>query len=299
VAERPARPSARGRRGRRGRKGNPAHRSAIGSGTTLGGVNSVPDASTGPRIPAVLARHGLVRVCAHVPAGTFDLTGLRVLLTADVLARVTELRGLQAFTRWTFTHPAPGQEAIAGRVATELNIHPPAAPASSDSRADVKVEAAACRAEGEDHGAVTIVVASALLPSSSGPLLPSSSGLAEGHEDMLTGRDALAVRMALLSCSYHEPAELTEVMLANTQVTLGQWRNQVAGWAESPSRPVPGQIIAAYRTALEQLDTAAILAMLHTVAAESTMAPGAKFETFLHADRVLGLDLASGIGRSA
>jgi hypothetical protein len=253
-------------------------------------VNSVPDASTGPRIPAVLARHGLVRVCAHVPAGTFDLTGLRVLLTADVLARVTELRGLQAFTRWTFTHPAPGQEAIAGRVATELNIHPPAAPASSDSRADVKVEAAACRAEGEDHGAVTIVVASALLP---------SSGLAEGHEDMLTGRDALAVRMALLSCSYHVPAELTEVMLANTQVTLGQWRNQVAGWAESPSRPVPGQIMAAYRTALEQLDTAAILAMLHTVAAESTMAPGAKFETFLHADRVLGLDLASGIGRSA
>jgi hypothetical protein len=239
----------------------------------------------------VLARHGLVRVCAHIPAGTFDLTGLRVLLTADVLARVTELRGLQAFTRWTFTRPTPGQEAIAGRVATELNIHPPAGPASSDSRADVNVEAAACRAEGVDHGAVTIVVASALLP--------SSSGLAEGHQDMLTGRDALALRMALLSCSYHVPAELTEVMLANTQVTLGQWRNQVAGWAESPSRPVPGQIIAAYRTALEQLDTAAILAMLHTVASESAMAPGAKFETFLHADRVLGLDLASGIGRSA
>ena len=93
-----------------------------------------------------------------------------MLLTADVLARVTELRGLQAFTRWTFTHPAPGQEAIAGRVATELNIHPPAAAASSDSRADVKVEAAACRAEGEDHGAVTIVPAVAAVGQTPGTM---------------------------------------------------------------------------------------------------------------------------------
>jgi hypothetical protein len=245
----------------------------------------------------VLDRPGLVRVCAHIPAGAFDLTGVRVLLIADVLARMTELHGLQAFTVWAFTPPAAGQEAVAGqeaaadRAAAVLNIHPPAASASSDSRADLYVTAADRLGPGEDHGAATIAVGAARLP--------GDGSLAEEPADMLGGRDALAIRLALLSCPYHDVAELTEGVLANAQLTLGRWRSQVAGWAESPSRPVPGQNVTAFRIALEQLDTVAILTMLQTVAGESATAPGAKFETFLHADRVLGLDLASGIGRSA
>ena len=250
-------------------------------------MNSVPGARTGPYIPAAPARPGLVRVCAHIPPGIVDLTGLRVLLIADLLARVTELQGLQAFTVWSFTGQAAGQQAAAAApAATALNIHPPAASASCDGRADVHVTSAAGPAEGEES-AIAVALAR----------LPGGGSAADEPGDMLTGRDALAIRLALLSFAYHEPAELTEDTVKNAQATLGQWQSRVAVWAESPSRPIPGNIITTFRSSLEQLDTAAILAMLHTVASEGAMATGAKFETFLHADRVLGLDLASGIGR--
>ena len=119
------------------------------------------------------------------------------------------------------------------------------------------------------------------------------AGLLAGHE-----REPLAVRFALLSFPYHQPAELTGEVLAEARTTVGHWRLRVAEWAESPSRPVPAQIAETVRSAFDDLDTVSVLALLRGLASDADLPPGVKFETFLYADRILGLDLPRDIGRA-
>jgi hypothetical protein len=238
----------------------------------------------------VRARPGLIRVCAHLPAGALDLTGLRVLLTTDILVRGAELRKRQAFTIWApASEPAsePASHAAGPETAAVFNILPPAMRTDSvpsDDEADVHVFTGARHVKGADE----IAVARASLPDSP----------ADGTADMLADHDALAIRLALLSCPYQEPADLTEDMLAAARATLAEWRTQVARWAESPSRRVPEHIMTEFLAAAGRLDAAAIVTMLRALAAQEELPPGARFETFLYADRVLALDLPSDIGRS-
>jgi len=230
-----------------------------------------------------------VRICACLPDGAFDAAGLRVLLVADVLARVAELQGLQALTTWMFPHPPADQESAADHAATLLNIHPPARRAAGGTGpvpADVHVISQVPAAAEAGHDTGTIAVAAAYLPGGGDP-----------GEQVSASADPLATRLALLSCRNAEPADIAGDVAVAAQVTLGTWRRAVAAWAELPSRPVPEHIMTSLRAAAGQLDTAAAVAALHTVAADSAVTPGAKFETFLFADRVLGLDLASGIGQ--
>jgi len=46
------------------------------------------------------------------------------------------------------------------------------------------------------------------------------------------------------------------------------------------------------------LDIGTVLALLNGLAVDETAPPGPRFETFVYADRVLGLDLPRDIGRS-
>src|SRR4029453_7501523 len=80
---------------------------------------------------------------------------------------------------------------------------------------------------------------------------------------------------------------------------LTRWRAAVAGWAESPSRPVPAELRAelAERFA-DDLDTAGALRLLRQVEKDTAIEPGAKFELFAAADHVLGLDLTRDVGRA-
>ncbi len=72
----------------------------------------------------------------------------------------------------------------------------------------------------------------------------------------------------------------------------------MAEWANSPSAAMPGEYTEAISAAFDDdLDTTAALAELHRLASDPDVAPGAKFETFAAADRLLGLDLARDIGR--
>jgi cysteinyl-tRNA synthetase len=48
----------------------------------------------------------------------------------------------------------------------------------------------------------------------------------------------------------------------------------------------------------DDLDTPAAIRVLRAMEKDSDIPPGAKFETFAHADRLLGLDLARDIGRT-
>ncbi|MET8631747.1 hypothetical protein [Streptomyces sp. NPDC004680] len=110
--------------------------------------------------------------------------------------------------------------------------------------------------------------------------------------------DPLAVRLALLSTPYRRPVTLTADRLADAVRTLRAWRQQVAGWADSPSKPVPADIVGRANAALaEDLATGGMLDVLRQVETDETISDGAKFETFALLDRVLGLELTRDIGR--
>jgi cysteinyl-tRNA synthetase len=113
------------------------------------------------------------------------------------------------------------------------------------------------------------------------------------------GLDPLALRLAFLERHYRQPLDLTWPALAEADAALRRWRAQVANWATHPSRPLSAPHAAQVTGAFEDdLDTPAALAALQTLAGDPEVPPGAKFETFAHVDQLLGLDLASEIGRA-
>jgi hypothetical protein len=258
------------------------------------------DARTGSPAEVRPASRGVLRICAHVPravAGS-GITALRVLLIADLLARTAELGGLQAFTGLQFTGASPEQAAAIEGDAGALGIHPPAAHAGCHDAAsslggpvDVHVAAHDADVAPGFAGLFTRVGAAHLAGADDYP------GTAGGG--LFAGRwgDPLAARLALMSFPSQRPADVDDDALAQARGTLGSWRRQVARWAESPSRPVPAPIAEAAQSAFGGLDTASVLALLRGLAPDASVPAGAKFETFVYADRILGLDLAREVGR--
>lgn len=255
----------------------------------------VLDDRPGSHAVVSLPRPGPLRVYAHVRASAdaADLTGLRVLLTADLLFRAAELGGLQVLATRAFAGEPAGQ-AVAERAAVALGAYPPALPAAGLAEAwqggpdDVHV-ADDDAAGPDDRSGILVRVAVARLAQDAIP--------GDATAGMLGGHDPLAVRLALMSLPRHQPAELTAGELADAARTLGEWRRQVARWAESPSAAIPPPVAAEVRAAFESQDIIAVLALLSGLAADETVPPGARFETFVYADRVLSLDLPRDIGR--
>jgi hypothetical protein len=257
------------------------------------------DAHTGSYAEVRSARAGLLRVCAYVPvaAGESDISGLRVLLVGDLLTRVAELRKLQVLTVIASEGQRSGWLADLERAADTLAIHPPAAragaddaEASLDGPIDVHLASHGAGLDGRSSGLVTCI----------GTAHMSRAGRhGQVAEDVLASQadDPLAVRLALLSFPYHEGADLTEDVLASARETARHWRHHVAEWAQSPSRPVPARIAERVQAASADLDTVSLLALLHDLAVDDGTPEGARFETFLYADRILGLDLPGEIGR--
>jgi len=255
----------------------------------------VLDDRPGSHAAVSLARPGPLRVYVHVraTADTADLTGLRVLLTADLLARAAEVGGLQVLTTWAFTGETAGKAAVE-RAAAAFGVHPPVLPAADlasawpGGPADVHV-ADDGASDRDDRSGILIRAATARLARDACP--------DDATAGMLGGHDPLAVRLALMSLPRHQLAELTAGKLADAAQTLGEWRCRVARWAESPSGAIPGPITTTFRAAFGSLDITAVLALLTGLAADETVQHGPRFETFLYADRVLGLELPRDIGR--
>jgi hypothetical protein len=254
----------------------------------------VLDERPGSHATVSVARPGPLRVYAHVAVGAdvADLSGLRVLLTADLLFRVAELGGLQVLTTWAFTGDLARKAAVE-RAAAALGVHPPVLSAASTGAwpggpADVHV-AGDGAAGTDDRGGVLVRAAAARLARDVRP--------GDAAADLPGGHDPLAVRLALMAVPRHQPAELTTAELAGAAHTLGEWRYRVARWAESPSGAIPEPTAATVGAAFGNLDIAAVLALLSGLAADETVAAGPRFETFVYADRVLGLDLPRDIGR--
>src|ERR1700683_2180422 len=112
------------------------------------------------------------------------------------------------------------------------------------------------------------------------------------------GLDPLAVRLALMSRHHGEQADLTWDVLADADQTLRRWRELVAEWAESPSRPMCAEVTAQVAAAFDgDLDTPAALRALRGLEQDPQIPPGSKFESFLHAGQLIALDLPREIGR--
>jgi hypothetical protein len=258
------------------------------------------DARTGSPAEVWPASPGVLRICAHVPpaAAGPDITALRVLLIADLLARTAELGGLQALTAVRVTGASPGQAAAIEGDTNALGIHPPAAhgdcrdaPALLGGLVDVHV-ADSDAAIGSGPAGLCVSVGAAQLAGADNYPGTAGGGLFAGRPG-----DPLAVRLALMSFPSQRPADVDDDALAQAGETLGSWRQQVARWAESPSRPIPTSITEAAGSAFGRLDTVSVLALLSGLLPDASVPAGAKFETFVYADRILGLDLAREIGR--
>jgi cysteinyl-tRNA synthetase len=113
------------------------------------------------------------------------------------------------------------------------------------------------------------------------------------------GLDPLALRLAFLDHRYRQQLNLTWAVLHAADRTLRRWRERVAVWAQSPSKPMCAEYVSEFTGAFDDdLDTPAALRVLRSLEKDSEIPPGAKFETFAHADHLLGLDLARDIGRA-
>ncbi|TDB84017.1 hypothetical protein E1264_26130 [Actinomadura sp. KC216] len=115
--------------------------------------------------------------------------------------------------------------------------------------------------------------------------------------DRTTHTNPLAVRLAMLEVPYREPLELSETALSAAAERLERWRREVAEWATSPGRPMNRAYAGEAEAALaDDLGSPGALDALDRLAADTDVPPGAKLETFVHIDLLLGLNLVSAIG---
>ena len=114
----------------------------------------------------------------------------------------------------------------------------------------------------------------------------------------LDGRDPLAVRLALLMRHYRTDVDLSGEDLREADESLTFWRRQVAGWAESPGKALSRAYVDEAVAALDSdLDTPRVFPVLSRLADDASVDPGAKFETAIKLDMILGLDLVALVGR--
>ncbi|MDT0573235.1 hypothetical protein RM704_38245 [Streptomyces sp. DSM 3412] len=247
----------------------------------------ITDARTGE--PAEIPR-ALTRVHAHVPGD--DISALRVLLVADVLARALELGGSPVLL-------VADPPAALRRRADDLGVRPSETTAARGGGRVLRVTGSgesgprpgehgdadgAGRADGL-HGPADTDVTVEVAPVH-GAEAPAASGT--------------TLRLALLTHPRRTPVTLDAAALKEAADALDHWRTAVAAWATRPSQPVPEPVRQALRAAWEDdLDVRAVLDVLRDVEAARDVPDGARFETYAYADRLLGLELTRQIGASA
>jgi cysteinyl-tRNA synthetase len=102
-----------------------------------------------------------------------------------------------------------------------------------------------------------------------------------------------------MSNRYRQQLNLTWDSLAAADTTIRRWRERVAQWATEPSAALSAEHLDAMKAAFaDDLDTPRAITVLRELEKDSGISDGAKMETFLAADRLLGLDLARDIGKA-
>jgi len=263
----------------------------------------------------------LLRLYARAPAQRPAHAGeLRTLLVADLIRRNAEHRhGLTVLA--SLVMPGAGNEgaasandAVTGADAGALNVRPADQTARNPERAgspggavgpgEIIIEVQPGPEDGHATvwhsvrvGPVTFAARSDDARSDDARSDDSASS-AELSALADRGLDPLALRLALMSCHHAEPANLTWGVLTDADLALRRWRELVAEWAESPSRPMCAEVTSQVAAAFDgDLDTPTALRALRALENDPQIPPGSKFESFLHADQLLALDLPREIGR--
>ena len=227
---------------------------------------------------------GAASMRVHVCGG-----GLRGMLVADLIRRArTVLGGRAPVVTSAVTSTLPDDAELA-----DWNIHPPTAvgatadrsypatPATAGSPPDVLI---GCR-DGEacalDVGALSFETG----PIETGPIETGPI-------------DPLVLRLAALEFHDSAPARLDAARVHAADATLAGWRAAVSAWARSPGAAMSMPYIDRMAAAVEDdLAVAKALQALRDLEHDETVSPGARFETFAYADRLLGVDLARDVGR--
>lgn len=243
------------------------------------------DSRTGRAAEIALPPRGLLRmlVAGPPPDRPAHVGDLRTFLVADLIRRNAEHRHdlVVVATMVIADEEHDGRNAAGGFLAdaAALNIRPAEQAAGAPNAAEPV-------ASGE------IIVGTHQVRT--GPVL-SEISLAE-----LAGRglDPLALRLACLSGRYREQADLTWDVLSRADEQIRRWRESVAQWAELPSKPMCAKVTAQIAAAFDDdLDTPAALRALNELEQDPEIPAGSKFESFLRADQLFGLDLPRDIGR--
>ncbi|POX47655.1 hypothetical protein C3489_29270 [Streptomyces sp. Ru71] len=285
----------------------------------------ITDARTGNLVEAAPVRRGLTRIEAHAPG--HDAASLRVLLVTDLLVRALELGGtpvwallaghreraeLRASAAALGIRPLEeAHDAVTGGLGEAQVVH-----VVGEGGIAVEERGTVAGDGGTAPDGVRLAVGPVILadgdPGDRDPEVGAPEGVVAEDVDLLdqdragglrvpglpAGADPAAVRLALLSAPRTAPVRLDPQTLAVAHGTLTRWRRAVAGWACRPSRPVPDEVRTALRTAWEDdLDMPAVLDVLRRVEDAGPELPeGARFETYVYADRLLALDLARDLG---
>jgi hypothetical protein len=252
-----------------------------------------------------------LRVLAVAPAVADpddpDLAPLREFLLPDQLRRTAERRSLVP-TVCEVTAPGGGTGGgapLSAAARQTLNLYPPARIAPAGEPVERTVEFAGGGAPAFDVGTgdtgwlagLDVVRYHAAPTGIAGPG-PGQDGPRRLSEVTARGVDPLAVRLVFMQARYRDGADLSWAALTAGDQLLTGWRKAVAQWANSPSAAMPARYADAITAAFEDdLATPQALAELRTLEGDQEVAPGAKFEMFAAADRLLGLDLARDIGR--
>jgi hypothetical protein len=273
-------------------------------------VFRIYDTRTGQVEEVGLEPGSVLRVYARGPAPgrPAHFGELRSLLVADLILRNAEHRHGLTVVACLVVPDAGNDQAPAGD-ATALNIRPaertmpapePAGPGvGAVSPVEIILEARLQSAADQATVRRTVGVGPVTFAGhEAGGRAPHEEPVASLSALTERGLDPLAVRLAFMSRHHGEQADLTWDVLADADQTLRRWRELVAEWAESPSRPMCAEVTAQVAAAFDgDLDTPAALRALRGLEQDPQIPPGSKFESFLHTDQLLALDLPREIGR--
>jgi hypothetical protein len=258
-------------------------------------VLRITDARSGALVDAARPRRGLTRVEAHTCGS--DVTNLRVLLVADTLVRALELGGTPV---WVLLS-GERQRAELRAGAAALGVRPfEEDPDAAAGLGEARVIHVAAEAGGTGALAGGDPAPGGILGAAPDGIRVAVAPVAQAAPDAAREPDPAALRLALLARPRNAPCRLDPAALDDAHDTLARWRRAVAGWAREPSRPVPEEVRARVRAAWEDdLDVPGVLRALRDVESDPELPDGARFETYVHADRILGLDLARDLGSPA
>ncbi|MBO1418962.1 hypothetical protein [Streptomyces sp. FH025] len=227
----------------------------------------------------------------------FGLGDLRALLAGDVLARTCEAQGPQVFTELAVPDGPDEQVRALLKAADRLGIRPPARlsarrePDGADpTTADLVITGRPPRHPGAWSTALLATGPVTEEPSNAGPdpLIPFPA----------SERDPRALRLVLLEHAVTAPVRLTAAALTDAAARLARWRALVADLARAPSGPLDTDTVRASFDGLnEDLDARVALGALEVLEDRADLPEGARFETYVHLDQVLALELERDIGR--